>query len=73
MDEKSYSPTGELREVMVSFLGDNNARTYTMDEVEYERLKRALLDDSKTWITFTQYGMRRTVFINKDNIKRVVM
>lgn len=73
MNEKSYSPSGELREVMISFLGDNNARTYTMDEVEYERLKRALLDDSKTWIPFTQYGMRRTVFINKDNIKRVVM
>lgn len=71
--EESYSPTGELREVMISFLGDDNARTYTIDEVEYERLKRALLDDSKTWVTIAQYGMRRTVFINKDNIKRVIM
>lgn len=73
MNGKSYSPTGELREAMISFLGDENAKTYTIDEVEYERLKRALLDDSKTWVTIAQYGMRRTVFINKDNIKRVIM
>ena len=73
MDGKSYSPTGELREAMISFLGDENAKTYTMDEIEYERLKRALLDDSKTWVTIAQYGMRRTIFINKDNIKRVIM
>lgn len=71
--EESYSPVGELRDVMVAFIGEDHAKTYAVDEVDYERFRTTLLDDSKTWAEIRQYGMRRTVFINKENVKRVVM
>ena len=47
--EESYSPVGELRDVMVAFNGEDHAKTYAVDEVDYERFKAALLDDSKAW------------------------
>lgn len=71
--EESYSPVGGLRDVMVAFNGEDHAKTYAVDKVDYERFKAALLDDSKAWAEIKQYGMRRTVFINKENVKRVVM
>lgn len=61
-----------LHEITISFVGEDDAKVYTVDDETYSQLKRAFEYDLANWVTFQPYAVISEVSINKRNVKRVV-
>lgn len=61
-----------LHEIKVCFVGEDDAKVYTVDDETYSQVKRAFEYDLTNWVTFKPYGSICDVTVNKRNVKRVV-
>lgn len=61
-----------VRKVIFSFMGEEKAREYVLTGYQRTDLKIAMRHRDQ-WFEFSEHGTGRKVYVNLDNVKRVIM
>ena len=66
-----YASGKRLKEFHVSFIGEDDARTYLVEFDEYDKAFKAVTVDGDELVTFKPYGFTRPVTFRTRAIMRV--